>query len=127
MRLEFSFFAVGECPTNDRPILGSGKDVRAFGIKAAIDQRRAMREILRNMHLFRLRLHGMPRFRQDFLDGLERRISNRKLLTANLEALAAVQDEREILIKKLQKLGELKDKGMLSDDEFTIAKAQLLN
>jgi len=41
--------------------------------------------------------------------------------------LAAVQDEREILIKKLQKLGELKDKGMLSDDEFTIAKAQLLN
>ena len=40
---------------------------------------------------------------------------------------AAVQDEREILIKKLQKLGELKDKGMLSDDEFTIAKAQLLN
>ena len=41
--------------------------------------------------------------------------------------LAAVQDEREILIKKLQKLGELKDKGMLSDDEFTVAKAQLLN
>ena len=40
---------------------------------------------------------------------------------------AAVQDEREILIKKLQKLGELKDKGMLSDDEFTVAKAQLLN
>lgn len=41
--------------------------------------------------------------------------------------LAAVQDEREILIKKLQKLGELKDKGLLSDDEFTVAKAQLLN
>jgi len=41
--------------------------------------------------------------------------------------LAAVQDEREILIKKLQKLGELKDKGMLSDDEFTVAKSQLLN
>ena len=41
--------------------------------------------------------------------------------------LAAVQDEREILIKKLQKLGELKDKGMLSDDEFTVAKAQLLS
>ena len=41
--------------------------------------------------------------------------------------LAAVQDEREILINKLQKLGELKDKGMLSDDEFTVAKAQLLS
>ena len=41
--------------------------------------------------------------------------------------LAAVQDEREILIKKLQKLGELKEKGLLSDDEFTVAKAQLLN
>ncbi len=40
---------------------------------------------------------------------------------------AAVQDERDILINKLQKLGELKDKGLLSDDEFTVAKAQLLN
>ena len=46
---------------------------------------------------------------------------------SNLEDSTAVQDEREILIKKLQKLGELKDKGMLSDDEFTIAKSQLLN
>ena len=46
---------------------------------------------------------------------------------SNLEDYTAVQDEREILIKKLQKLGELKDKGMLSDDEFTVAKSQLLN
>ena len=54
---------------------------------------------------------------------LQKRLDRR----SDEDDLAAVQDEREILINKLQKLGELKDKGLLSDDEFTVAKSQLLN
>ena len=58
---------------------------------------------------------------------LQKRIDRQGDWGSNLKNPSAVQDQREILIKKLHKLGELKDKGMLSDDEFTVAKAQLLN
>ena len=58
---------------------------------------------------------------------LQKRIDRQGDWGSNLKNPSAVQDQREILIKKLHKLGELKDKGMLSDDEFTVAKARLLN
>ncbi len=54
------------------------------------------------------------------------RLHKRLDRSSNPESLSAVPDQREILIKKLHKLGELKDKGMLSDDEFTMAKSRLL-
>ena len=57
---------------------------------------------------------------------LQKRIDRSSDWGSNLESPSAVQDQRQILIKKLQKLGELKDKGMLSDDEFTVAKSRLL-
>ena len=57
---------------------------------------------------------------------LQKRIDRSSDWGSNLESPSAVQDQRQILIKKLQKLGELKDKGMLSDDEFTAAKSRLL-
>lgn len=45
---------------------------------------------------------------------------------SNLKETTGVQDKREILLQKLRKLGELKDKGMLSDTEFSAAKSQIL-
>ena len=45
---------------------------------------------------------------------------------SNLKETTGVQDAREILMQKLRKLGELKDKGMLSEEEFSAAKSKLL-
>ena len=45
---------------------------------------------------------------------------------SNLKETTGVQDRREILLQKLRKLGELKDKGMLSDTEFSAAKSRIL-
>ena len=45
---------------------------------------------------------------------------------SNRKETTGVQDAREILMQKLRKLGELKDNGMLSDEEFSAAKSKLL-
>ncbi len=45
---------------------------------------------------------------------------------SNRKETTGVQDAREILMQKLRKLGELKDKGMLSEEEFSAAKSKLL-
>ena len=45
---------------------------------------------------------------------------------SNRKDTTAMQDGREILLQKLRKLGELKDKGLLNDEEFTAAKSRLL-
>ena len=58
---------------------------------------------------------------------LQKRIDRRSDWGSNLKDPTGVEDQREVLIKKLRKLGELKDKGLLSDEEFTAAKAELLN
>ena len=58
---------------------------------------------------------------------LQKRIDRPGGWGSNLSAATAVEDKREILIGKLRKLGELKDKGMLNDKEFTAAKSRLLD
>tara|TARA_B100000029_G_scaffold186505_1_gene183866 strand:+ start:215 stop:1039 length:825 start_codon:yes stop_codon:yes gene_type:complete len=58
---------------------------------------------------------------------LQKRIDRRSDWGSNLKDPTGVEDQREVLIKKLRKLGELKDKGLLSDEEFTAAKAELLS
>ena len=45
---------------------------------------------------------------------------------SNRKEVTGVQDAREMLMQKLRKLGELKDKGMLSDEEFSAAKSKIL-
>lgn len=45
---------------------------------------------------------------------------------SNRKETTGVQDAREILMQKLRKLGELKDKGMLSEEEFSAAKSKIL-
>ena len=57
---------------------------------------------------------------------LQKRSDRRDDWGSNLKDTTAVKDKREVLIEKLRKLGELKDRGMLSPDEFSAAKAQLL-
>ena len=57
---------------------------------------------------------------------LQKRSDRRDDWGSNLKDTTAVRDKREVLIEKLRKLGELKDRGMLSSDEFSAAKAQLL-
>jgi len=57
---------------------------------------------------------------------LQKRSDRRDDWGSNLKDTTAVKDKREVLIEKIRKLGELKDRGMLSSDEFSAAKAQLL-
>jgi len=57
---------------------------------------------------------------------LKKRDDRRSDWGSNRKEITAVQDEREVLLQKLRKLGELKDRGMLSDEEFSAAKANLL-
>ena len=57
---------------------------------------------------------------------LQKRSDRRDDWGSNRKDTTAVKDKREVLIEKLRKLGELKDRGMLSPDEFSAAKAQLL-
>jgi predicted amidophosphoribosyltransferase len=57
---------------------------------------------------------------------LQKRADRSQDWGSNLKETTAVQDNREVLMQKLRKLGELKDKGMLSDAEFTAAKSKLL-
>ena len=57
---------------------------------------------------------------------LQKRADRSQDWGSNLKETTAVQDNREVLMQKLRKLGELKDKGMLSDDEFSAAKSKLL-
>ena len=57
---------------------------------------------------------------------LKKRDDRRSDWGSNRKETTAIQDEREVLLQKLRKLGELKDRGMLSDEEFSAAKANLL-
>ena len=57
---------------------------------------------------------------------LQKRADRAKDWGSNLKETTGVQDNREILMQKLRKLGELKDKGMLSAAEFSAAKSKLL-
>ncbi len=57
---------------------------------------------------------------------LQKRNDRRSDWGSNLKDTTATKDDREAFLKKLRKLGELKDKGMLSDEEFQVAKASLL-
>ena len=57
---------------------------------------------------------------------LQKRADRSQDWGSNLKETTGVQDSREILMQKLRKLGELKDKGMLSDAEFSAAKSKLL-
>ena len=57
---------------------------------------------------------------------LQKRTDRSQDWGSNLKETTGVQDSREILMQKLRKLGELKDKGMLSDAEFSAAKSKLL-
>ena len=57
---------------------------------------------------------------------LQKRTDRAQNWGSNLKETTGVQDNREILMQKLRKLGELKDEGMLSDDEFSAAKSKLL-
>jgi|TARA_B110000914_G_scaffold220965_1_gene231923 ribosomal protein L40E len=57
---------------------------------------------------------------------LQKRNDRRSDWGSNLNDTTAVQDGREVLIQKLRKLSELKDRGMLTDNEFKAAKSQLL-
>ena len=57
---------------------------------------------------------------------LQKRTDRSQDWGSNLKEITGVQDSREILMQKLRKLGELKDKGMLSDAEFSAAKSKLL-
>ena len=57
---------------------------------------------------------------------LKKRDDRRSDWGSNRKETTAIQDEREVLLQKLRKLGELKDRGMLNDKEFSAAKANLL-
>ena len=57
---------------------------------------------------------------------LQKRTDRAQNWGSNLKETTGVQDNREILMQKLRKLGELKDKGMLNDAEFSAAKSKLL-
>ncbi len=57
---------------------------------------------------------------------LQKRIDRRGDWGSNLNETTATKDDREIFLAKLRKLGELKDKGLLSEEEFQAAKANLL-
>lgn len=57
---------------------------------------------------------------------LKKRDDRRSDWGSNRKETTAIQDEREVLLQKLRKLGELKDRGMLNDEEFSAAKANLL-
>ena len=57
---------------------------------------------------------------------LQKRVDRRDDWGSNLSDTTAIKDEREVLLEKLRKLGELKDKGLLSEDEFSAAKIQFL-
>ena len=57
---------------------------------------------------------------------LQKRADRREDWGSNLKDTTATKDAREDFLKKLRKLGELKDRGMLSDEEFEAAKASLL-
>ena len=57
---------------------------------------------------------------------LQKRVDRRSDWGSNLNETTAKKDDREAFIKKLRKLGELKDKGMLSETEFQAAKESLL-
>ena len=57
---------------------------------------------------------------------LQKRVDRHADWGSNRRETTSIEDERELLVKKLRKLGELKDQGMLSDDEFTVAKSKLL-
>ena len=57
---------------------------------------------------------------------LQKRTDRAQDWGSNLKETTGVQDGREILMQKLRKLGELKDKGMLSDEEFSVAKSKIL-
>lgn len=57
---------------------------------------------------------------------LQKRSDRAQNWGSNLKETTGIQDGRDVLMNKLRKLGELKDKGMLSDAEFTAAKSKLL-
>ena len=57
---------------------------------------------------------------------LQKRSDRRDDWGSNRKDTTAVKDKREVLIEKLRKLGELKDRGMMSQDEFSAAKAKHL-
>ena len=57
---------------------------------------------------------------------LKKRSDRRDDWGSNLKDTTAVKDSREALLEQIRKLGELKDRGMLSQEEFTAAKSQLL-
>ena len=57
---------------------------------------------------------------------LQKRADRREDWGSNLKETTATKDAREDFLKKLRKLGELKDRGMLSAEEFEAAKASLL-
>ena len=57
---------------------------------------------------------------------LQKRTDRAQDWGSNLKETTGVQDNREVLMQKLRKLGELKDKGMLNDAEFSAAKSKLL-
>ena len=57
---------------------------------------------------------------------LQKRADRREDWGSNLKETTATKDAREEFLKKLRKLGELKDRGMLSAEEFEAAKASLL-
>ena len=58
---------------------------------------------------------------------LQKRSDRREDWGSNLKDTTATKDDREDFLNKLKKLGELKDRGMLSDEEFEAAKTSLLN
>ena len=57
---------------------------------------------------------------------LQKRTDRAQNWGSNLKETTGVQDNREIHMQKVRKLGELKDKGMLNDAEFSAAKSKLL-
>ena len=57
---------------------------------------------------------------------LQKRSDRAQDWRSNRKETTGIQDARELLMQKLRKLGELKDKGMLSDEEFSAAKSKLL-
>ncbi len=57
---------------------------------------------------------------------LQKRTDRAQDWGSNLKQTTGVQDNREVLMQKLRKLGELRDKGMLNDSEFSAAKSKLL-
>ena len=57
---------------------------------------------------------------------LQKRADRRSDWGSNLKDTTATKDARDDFLKKLRKLGELKDRGLLSPEEFEAAKASLL-